>query len=159
MFSNFVVVKNDEFKSFYVKNEDKWGVINYIIEHLQKLFKSLNILLGEVDAEKILQLANDELRVITNKDLIGCLSDKFLESHGFDNPNNVFAHLRDSYVITIQNCFRSFKARKKYRKQKFVMYKLEKIQKMFRLYILYERTKKLRHENFIKEYVRIFLLN
>lgn len=155
------MVKNDEFKTFYLKNEDKWGVINYIIEHLQKLFKSLNILLGEVDAAKILQLANDELKVITNKDLIGCLSDKFLEKNGFDNPNTVFARLRDHLIITIQNGFRAFLARRKYKKQKFVMMKLEKIQKTFRLHLLYERTKRLRNENFLRNYVRnnIYLNN
>jgi len=154
LFSNFQVVKNDEYKQFYVKNEERWGVINYIIEHLQKLFKSLNIVFGEVDAAKIVQLANDELKVITNGDLIGCLSDKFLKKNGFDNPKNVFLHLIDSYRITIQNCFRSYLARKKFKRMKVYIQHLEKVQKAFRLHILYERAKKLRGENFSRNYVK-----
>ena len=38
------------------------------------------------------------------------------------------------------------------------MYKLEKIQKTFRLHILYERTKRLRLENFNKNYVNIIII-
>ena len=155
LFSNFSVVKNDEYMTFYEKYKNRWGNISYIISHLQKLFKSLNILLGEVDSEKIVNLANDELKILTNKDLIDCLSEKFLEKNGFNNPNKIFQHLRDSYIIMIQNSFRSYLARRKYKIQKVFMRKLEKIQKRFRLHLLYERTKKLRGENFTRNYVNI----
>ena len=37
--SNFQIVKNQEYFLFYNENSDIWGQINYLLEHLGKLFK------------------------------------------------------------------------------------------------------------------------
>ena len=63
-------MKNEEYYVFYNENIDIWGQINYLLEHLGKLFKKLNLNLIEIYQDKLVELAKDETRVIQNKDLL-----------------------------------------------------------------------------------------
>ena len=78
LISNFQPVKNEEYYLFYNENIDIWGQINYLLEHLGKLFKKLNLNLIEIYQDKLVSLAKDETRVIQNKDLLNCISEKDL---------------------------------------------------------------------------------
>ena len=59
LISNFQPVKNEEYYLFYNENIDIWGQINYLLEHLGKLFKKLNLNLIEIYQDKLVSLAKD----------------------------------------------------------------------------------------------------
>ena len=74
MFGNYSAVKNAEYKEFYNDNQDKWGAISYLFQHLSKFLKKRNLTLVEVLQEKILELAEDEMKVIEDNDLLECIN-------------------------------------------------------------------------------------
>src|SRR5690606_21655262 len=43
LFSNFKILQNEEYHNFKINNDERWGILTYLIEHLQKLFKKLNL--------------------------------------------------------------------------------------------------------------------
>ena len=133
MFSNYSVVKNEEYKQFYNDNQDKWGGILYLFEHLSKLFRRLNLTLVEVYQEKIANLAKDEMRVIQNKDLLMCISDKDLILKGLDpsNPIQFYSTIKEKFVVKIQMAFRTYKAKKKLKEIKSYFKKIRKIQNAY----------------------------
>ena len=133
IFSSYVVVKNEEYKQFYNENQDKWGAILYLFEHLSKLFKRLSLTLVEVSQERILALARDELRVVQNKDLLMCISDQDLVAKGLDpnNPIQFYSTIKEKFVVMIQMAFRYYKARKKVNEMKSYFKKIRLIQNTF----------------------------
>ena len=99
--SNFQPVKNEEYYLFYNNNIDIWGQINYLLEHLGKLFKKLNLNLVEIYQDKLISLAKDETRVIQNKDLLNCITEKDLIDKGL-NPNdtmNLYTTLKERFAL------------------------------------------------------------
>ena len=133
MFSNYTVVKNEQYKLFHNENQDKWGAILYLFEHLSKLFKKLNLTLVELYQERILFLAKDEMRVIQNKDLLMCISDKDLILKGLDpsNPIQFYSTIKEKFVVKIQMAYRTFMAKKKLKEIKSYFAKIRKIQNAF----------------------------
>ena len=74
MFSNYTVVKNAEYKMFYNENQDKWGAISYLFQHLSKFLKKQNLTLVEILQDKVLTLAEDEMKVVEDSDLLECIN-------------------------------------------------------------------------------------
>ena len=48
--------------------------ISYLFQHLSKFLKKRNLTLVEVLHEKILELAEDEMKVIEDNDLLECIN-------------------------------------------------------------------------------------
>lgn len=136
VFKNFVILDNQDYKAFKADNEDNWGKINYIIKHIQKLFQKLNFVSEEVDARKLLILAQDELRNITNKDLILLMSDRHIKTRGFSNQKILHKNLKEAFIIRIQSFYRRHIAKKFYLVQKHINKQVKRIQRYFRLFKL-----------------------
>ena len=131
--SNYQTVKNEEYYIFYNENMDIWGQINYLLEHLGKLFKKLNLNLVEIYQDKLISLAKDETRVIQNKDLLNCISEKDLLDKGL-NPNdamNLYTTLKEKFALKIQMCYRIFKAKQKLKEMQSYFDKIKKIQHIY----------------------------
>ena len=131
--SNFQPVKNEEYYLFYNENLDIWGQINYLLEHLGKLFKKLNLTLIEVYQDKILELAKDETRIIQNKDLLMCISEKDLIDKGL-NPNdttNLYITLKEKFALKIQMAYRIFKSKMKLKEMQSYFDKIKLIQHIY----------------------------
>ena len=131
--SNFQAVRNEEYYVFYNENSDIWGQINYLLEHLGKLFKKLNLTLVEVYEDKILELARDETRVIQNKDLLMCISEKDLIDKGL-NPNdtsNLYTTLKEKFALKIQMAYRIFKSKMKLKEMQSYFDKIKLIQHVY----------------------------
>ena len=156
LFSNYKIVRNEEYHNFKFNNDERWGAINYLIEHLQKIFKKINIPICEVEAEKLERLANDEHKIISNKDLINCLSDKDMAIKGI-NPNDykqIYNNLKEAFITRIQQQFRVFLAKTRVKDKRIFLTKVHKIQRVYRLYKLIQESRELVKENFIKNYVK-----
>ena len=133
LISNFQPVKNEEYYLFYNENIDIWGQINYLLEHLGKLFKKLNLNLIEIYQDKLVSLAKDETRVIQNKDLLNCISEKDLIDKGL-NPNdtmNLYTTLRERYALKIQMAYRIYKSKKRLKEMQSYFDKIKLIQHMY----------------------------
>lgn len=135
-FKNFCVMQNQDYILFKNENEENWGKINYLINHIQKLFKKLNFTNEEIDTKKLLNLVEDELANITNKDLILLMTDRLLKQRGFANKKVFHLNLKEAFIVRIQNYYRMFNAKKKYLKQKNFVKKVIKIQRTYRLCLL-----------------------
>ena len=126
-------MKNEEYYLFYNENIDIWGQINYLLEHLGKLFKQLNLNLVEIYQDKLISLAKDETKVIQNKDLLNCISEKDLMDKGL-NPNdtlNLYITLKDRFALKIQMAFRIYQSKKKLKEMQSYFDKIKLIQHMF----------------------------
>ena len=131
--SNFQPVKNEEYYLFYNENIDIWGQINYLLEHLGKLFKKLNINLVEIYQDKLVSLAKDETRVIQNKDLLNCISEKDLIDKGL-NPEdtmNLYTTLKERFALKIQMAYRIYKSKKRLKEMQSYFDKIKLIQHMY----------------------------
>lgn len=156
LFSNFRIVFNEDYIKFKAKNEERWGIISYLIEHLQKLFKKLNYPIIEVDGFKLATLASDELRTFTIKDFLSCITDKDLHTKGLDlnNYKSLSANIRDTLVIRIQNCIRIFLSKKKASGYREKLRKVQKIQRCYRLFKLIHESRELLAEKFTEDYAQ-----
>ena len=131
--SNFQAVRNEEYYLFYNENLDIWGQINYLLEHLGKLFKKLNLTLIEVYQEKLLELAKDETKIIQNKDLLMCISEKDLIDKGL-NPNdttNLYTTLKEKFALKIQMAYRIFKSKMRLKEMQSYFDKIKLIQHIY----------------------------
>lgn len=135
-FKNFSVIQNEDYNLFRNENEENWGKINYLINHIQKLFRKLNFTNEEVDTRKLLNLANDELANISNKDLILLMTDRLIKQRGFANKKILHLNLKEALIVRIQNYYRMYKAKKKYSKLKTYERKVIRIQRSYRLFNL-----------------------
>lgn len=130
---NFKFVQNEEFIKLKKSNEEIWGKINYLLEHIQKLFKKLNFPYEEINCIKLVSLASDELRNISNKDLILLMTNRHLQKRGFLNPKTLHLNLKEAFVLRIQKFYRMYKAKKNFLLEKNKLKKIKKIQRKFRL--------------------------
>ena len=131
--SNFQPVKNEEYYLFYNENIDIWGQINYLLEHLGKLFKKLNLNLIEIYEDKLLSLAKDETKVIQNKDLLNCISEKDLIDKGLnpDDTMNLYTTLKEKFALKIQMAYRIYKSKKRLKEMQSYFEKIKLIQHAF----------------------------
>ena len=127
--SNFQPVKNEEYYLFYNENIDIWGQINYLLEHLGKLFKKLNLNLIEIYEDKLLSLAKDETKVIQNKDLLNCISEKDLIDKGLnpDDTMNLYTTLKEKFALKIQMAYRIYKSKKRLKEMQSYFEKIKLI--------------------------------
>jgi cell fate (sporulation/competence/biofilm development) regulator YmcA (YheA/YmcA/DUF963 family) len=146
LFKNFKIIENDDFRHLLIISEEKQGSILYLVEHFQKLFKKLNMSYAEVDLKKFENLIKDELKNITNKDLIGCLTEKDLKAKGYDTNKTLHLNLKEAFVVRIQKFYRMHKAIVNYQKLKTKMRKIKKLQRNYRLYRLFKKSKTLVEE-------------
>lgn len=103
----------------------------------------MNINITEVDGEKVVQLATDELKIIGIKDFVNCLTEKEIIKNGFNKPQKVFANIREVAATIIQKFYRMFKTVSKIRTHLIMIKYSSKIQKAFRLLKLRASCKKL----------------
>jgi len=143
LFKNFKIIENEDFRHLLIISEEKQGSILYTVEHFQKLFKKLNMSYAEVDVKKFENLIKDELKNITNKDLIGCLTEKDLKAKGYDTNKTLHLNLKEAFVVRIQKFYRMHIAIVNYQKLKSKMRKIKKLQRNYRLYRLFKKSKTL----------------
>ena len=133
LISNFHPVKNEEYYLFYNENIDIWGQINYLLEHLGKLFKKLNLNLIEIYQDKLISLAKDETKVIQNKDLLNCISEKDLIDKRL-NPEdtmNLYTTLKERFALKIQMAYRIHKSKMRLKEMQSYFDKIKLIQHMY----------------------------
>ena len=133
LISNFQPVKNEEYYLFYNENIDIWGQINYLLEHLGKLFKKLNLNLIEIYQDKLISLAKDETKVIQNKDLLNCISEKDLIDKRL-NPEdtmNLYTTLKERFALKIQMAYRIHKSKMRLKEMQSYFDKIKLIQHMY----------------------------
>ena len=133
-FSNYEVVKDETYHRFYETNRNIWPQISYIIDNFIKLFKKLTLKHLQVYADGILELSRDELRVLQNRDLLLCIYEKDLDVLGLNptNPIELYATLKEKFVIKIQKTFRKFLVQKKVEEMKIYFTRLIYMQHMIR---------------------------
>ena len=141
LFKNFKIIQNDEFSELLMTSEERQGTILYLFEHFQKLFKKLNMSYAEVDVKKFENLIKDELKNITNKDIINCLTEKNLKAKGYDNNKTLHLNLKEAFIIRIQKFYRMHKAILNYNELRTKMRKIKKLQRNYRLYRIFKNSK------------------
>jgi hypothetical protein len=145
IFLHYKIIHNEEYLNFKNNNRENWGVLNYLIEHMQKLFRKLNYNVVEIDPIKLEMLAKDELRTFTIKDFINCLSERDLQQKGL-NMNNLrllSSNIREIFIIKIQCALRIFLARKRVKFMRNYLLKVNRIQRKFRLFRVIDASKSL----------------
>jgi len=146
IFKNFSVIEDDEYQRFILSNYEKQGTHIYLIQHFEKLFRKLNITYAEVDIKKMEKLADDELKNVTNKDLLACLTEKDLKAKGFDNHKTLHISLKEAFVIRIQKFYRMYKAILNYHELRTKMRKIKKIQRNYRICRIFKKSHSLVEE-------------
>lgn len=154
LFKNFKIIQNEEFAELLNSSQEQQGNILYLVEHFQKLFKKLNMAYAEVDLKKFENLIKDELRNITNKDLIACLTEKDLKAKGYDNNKTLHMSLKEAFVIRIQKFYRMHKAFMSYQELRNKMRKIKKLQRNYRLYRIFKNSKILVEEKKLKNMIQ-----
>lgn len=154
LFKNFKIIENDDLNELLATGEEKQGTILYLIDYFQKLFKKLNMIYAEVEIKKFELLIKDELKNITNKDLIGCLTEKDLKAKGYDNNKTLHLNLKEAFVVRIQKFYRMHKAILNYIELRAKMKKIKKLQRNYRLYRLFKNSKILVEEKKLKNMIQ-----
>lgn len=153
IFKNFKLIENEHYYNLIQENEEKLGQVIYLIEHFCKLFRKLNINYAEVEFAKFLALVNDELKNITNKDLIFCLTEKDFKAKGFDNNKTLHINLKEAYVVRIQKFYRMHLAKINYHELKSKVHRIKRLQRNYRLYRIYKLSKSMIEEKRIQKLV------
>ena len=160
----YELIMDDKFNQFKNENIENWCKIENILGNFSILLEKLNINHAEIDSNKILKLIeyyNDEIKYITNKDLLMCLTEKDLKSKGFDPENEkiLYFKIKEAFIIRIQRKIRKMLAIKQYKYMKIVNKNSIIIQKYFRRYI---KSKNIIYElehfknEIHKKYIEIF---
>ena len=153
-FLNYEVVKDETYQKFYESNQIYWSQISYIIENFIKLFKKLTLKHLQVYADRILELSKDELRVLQNRDLLLCIYEKDLDVLGLNptNPIELYATLKEKFIIKIQKTFRKYLVQKKVEEMKIFFSRLIYMQRMIRSIKLKIKARKKTKELFEQRY-------
>ena len=143
MFSDYKIMKNGSYKNFYNRNLNKWGLISYLINQIQKVLRKFNFSFVQVDANKLEELSLSEVRKISIKDLIFCMTDFELKSRNLDNinPKILLIAIKQASALKIQNNWRNYLSHKKLRELRFINKKIAKIQSQYKQYKINEITK------------------
>ena len=141
----YELIKDEQYNKFKNENNDNWCKIENILGNFSILLNKLNINHTEIDSNKILKLIeyyNDDIKYITNKDLLMCLTEKDLKSKGFDpeNEQNLYFKIKEVFIIRIQKMIRKILAIYKFQYLKKCNYKSIIIQKYFRRYLQVKKT-------------------
>ena len=154
-FEYFKLISDDNFELFKINNTNNWPKIENILGNLSILFEKLNINQAEVDSAKILELIkyyDDDIKLITNKDLLICLSEKELEGKGLnlEDEKLLYIKVKELFIIKIQRAIRRMLAINKCRYLKQLNSLSVTIQSYVRGYIQKIKIKKER-EKYKKE--------
>ena len=133
-FIEFELKKDSDFAQFKKENENIWQKIENILSNFKLLFEKLNMNKAFVDSNKIIKLIEfykGKINLITNKDLITCLTQKDLKEKGYDpnNENAMYEKIKIAFIIRIQKAFRKWLSYKKYKNLKLFSFFLTKTQK------------------------------
>ena len=154
-FSFFKIKSDENFEQFKNNNKKDWPKIENILRNFSILFEKLNIIKTEIDSVKVLKLINyynKDIKLITNKDLLMCLSEKELKEKGL-NPEDerlLYVKIKELFIIKIQSTVRRMIAIKKYKYLKLLNIHSVIIQAYVRGYIQKKKIKKV-NELFKKE--------
>ena len=146
-FEQYKLITDENFKLFKNKHLDNWNKIRNILGNFSILFEKLNLNKTEIDSEKILKLIkyyNDDIKLITNKDLLMCLSEKELKAKGI-NPEDerlLYTRIKELFIIRIQSAFRRRRAIRKYKLLKILNIRSRIIQSHIRGYLQRKKIKK-----------------
>ena len=146
-FKDYKIISDENFELFKKNNINNWTKIENILGNLSILFEKLNINEAEIDSSKILELMNyydEDIKMITNKDLLICLSDKELKGKGFnlEDEKLLYVKVKELFIIKIQRTIRRMLAIKKYKNLKRLDIHSVIIQKYVRGYIQKIKIKK-----------------
>ena len=123
----------------------------------------MNIIKTEIDSVKVVKLINyynNNIKLITNKDLLMCLSENELKEKGF-NPEDerlLYVKIKELFIIKIQSAIRRMISIKKYKYLKLLNVHSMIIQAYIRGYIQRKKIKKekeLFKEEINKKYLEI----
>ena len=138
-FENFKLITDDKFIKFKNENSEIWVKIENILGNFNILLEKLNINYAEIDSNKILRLIDfyDDIKYITNKDLLLCLTEKDMKEKGLDPENEklLYLKIKEAFIIRIQKMVRKMLAIKKFKIFQFKSIESIIIQKYFRRYI------------------------
>ena len=139
-FEDFELLMDGQFNKFKQDNSQNWVKIENILGNFNILLEKLNYNYAEIDSNKILKLIeyyNDDIKYITNKDLLMCLTEKDLKDKGLDPENEklLYLKIKEAFIIRIQKSIRKMFAIKKYKHLKIYNNQAIIIQKYFRRYI------------------------
>ena len=160
----FELVKDEQFNNFKNENIDDWCKIENILGNFNILLDKLNINYAEIDSNKILKLIefyDDDIKYITNKDLLMCLTEKDLKNKGIDPENEraLYLKIKEIFIMRIQRAIRKMISIKKYKFLKISNFQSIIIQKFFRCYIkrkyIVEKIEQFRRDIHTK-YIEIF---
>ena len=146
-FKDYKIISDENFELFKKNKINNWTKIENILGNLSILFEKLNINEAEIDSSKILELMNyydEDIKMITNKDLLICLSDKELKGKGFnlEDEKLLYVKVKELFIIKIQRTIRRMLAIKKYKNLKRLDIHSVIIQKYVRGYIQKIKIKK-----------------
>ena len=163
-FKYFKLASDENYEHFKNSNLNNWNKIENILGNFSILLEKLNINYTEIDSDKILKLINyynEDTKLITNKDLLMCLTEKELKEKGFypEDEKLLYLKIKELFIIRIQKTIRRMISLKKYRYLKLLDVHSIIIQSYFRGYI--QRIKiqkeiKTFKEEIHKKYLEIF---
>ena len=119
-FINFKLISDEKVEQFKKENMYNWNNIENILGNFSILLEKLDINNTEIDSAKILKLINyydDDIKLITNKDLLMCLNENELKEKGL-NPEDerlLYLKIKELFIIKIQKSVRKMLAVKKYK--------------------------------------------
>ena len=139
-FEYFELIMDEQFYKFKQENAVNWVKIENILGNFNILLEKLNFNYAEIDSNKILKLIefyDDDIKYITNKDLLMCLTDKDMKEKGFDPENErlLYLKIKEVFIIRIQRTVRKMIAFNKYKFLRVNNMASIIIQKYFRRYI------------------------
>ena len=119
-FEYFKLISDANFELFKANNKNNWAKIENILGNLSILFEKLNINQAEIDSAKILELIkyyDEDIKLITNKDLLMCLTEKELKGKGLnlEDEKLLYIKVKELFIIKIQRSIRRMLAIKKYK--------------------------------------------
>ena len=119
-FKYFKLISDENFEQFKKENINNWNNIENILGNYSILLEKLDINYAEIDSAKIIKLLKyykDDIKLITNKDLLMCLNEKELKEKGL-NPEDerlLYIKIKELFIIRIQKTVRKMITVKRYK--------------------------------------------
>ena len=138
-FEYYRLIIDEQFNKFRNENIDIWNKLENILSNLTILLNKLHFNYAEIDSSKIIKLIeyyDQDIKYITNKDLLMCLTDNDLKNKGFELDNEKFLYLKIKgiFIMRIQRAVRKMLSIKKYKIMKIYEIITIIIQKYYRSY-------------------------
>ena len=159
---HYKLSKDNDYEKFKKENSNDWYKIDNILRNFSVLFEKLHLIHIKIDSIKIIKLLNyynEDISLITNKDLLMCLTEKDLKENGFnpEDENQLYTKIKELFIIRIQKAVRKMIAIKKYNYLKIYNTHSVIIQKYIRGYLI--RNKIIKKIKIFKEEIHKKYLN